>query len=173
MACGMTDDDDDDEDNDHFGVAHITWFAAPPLYLMRAAERCPECGEAMHVYTLGCTGYHERGEHQAVDLFHFLREIESVPADILALLQAKCPGYFYDRTHGDEPPTLMNHCRCGGKLDDDYLHGDVGAAFFPDTPDGYAAIRLFTLPVDEPIPIVSSFMIGGDEFLDFGKAEPW
>jgi len=28
---------------------------------------------------------------------------------------------------------------------------------FRDTPDGYGDIRLFTLPVDEPIPIVFSF----------------
>ena len=28
---------------------------------------------------------------------------------------------------------LMNHCRCDVRLDDDHLHGDVGAAFWPDT----------------------------------------
>ena len=31
----------------------------------------------------------------------------------------------------------MNHCKCGARLDDDYVSGDVGAAFWPDTPDGY------------------------------------
>ena len=40
----------------------------------------------------------------------------------------------------------MNHCQCGAKLDDDYLHGDVGAAFWPDTPEGYEEFKLFRLP---------------------------
>ena len=145
----------------------------PPLYVLRTAEHCPECGEAMHVYTLGCAAFHDAEDSRPVDVFHFLRRIESVPEEVTALLKAKCPGYTLDREDEGREPYLMNHCRCGAKLDDDYLHGDVGAAFFPDTPKGYAHFKLFLLPIDEAIPVTSSWMIGGDEYLNFGRVEDW
>jgi len=166
--------EDYDDDDDHFRRAHITWFAVPPIYVLRTAEYCPECRNPMQVYTLGCAGYEETRDPTPTDLFHFLRSIESLPEPVLKRLKAKCPRYFLDREEGSgEPPYLMNHCGCGAKLGDDYLHGDVGAAFFPDTADGYRDLKLFLLPVDEPIPIVSSFSIGGDECLDFYNVKPW
>ena len=32
--------------------------AFPPLYVLRAAARCPDCGKAEHVYALGCAAFH-------------------------------------------------------------------------------------------------------------------
>ena len=149
-------------------------LALPPLYVLRAAERCPKCGTALHVYTLGCTSFHDADDSRPVDIFHFLRHIESVPPDVLTLLKAKCPTYYLDQEEANGTSYLMNHCRCcGARLDDDFLHGDVGAAFFPDTPDGYRAFKLFTLPVDEPVPIVTSYCVGGGEYLDFDEVKPW
>jgi hypothetical protein len=49
----------------------------------------------------------------------------------------------------------------------------VGAAFWPDTPKGYAAFRLFRLPVVEPLPVECSYTIGGGEYLNFAQAEAW
>jgi hypothetical protein len=159
----------DDEDEEDYGLS----LAMPPFYVLRTATYCPECGEALHVYTLGCTAYHDALDRRPVEEFHFLRRTESVPGQVLALLKAKCPGYYLDQEEGPERPYLMNHCRCGAKLDDDYLHGDVGAAFWPDTPDGFRQFKLFRLPIDEAIPVVSSTMLGGGEYLDFDKTEPW
>ena len=34
-------------------------LAIPPLYVLRTAARCPECGKAKHVYTLGCAAFHD------------------------------------------------------------------------------------------------------------------
>jgi hypothetical protein len=161
--------DDEDEYEEALGPS----LAIPPLYLLRTADRCPECGRAMHVYTLGCTAFHDREDSRPVEEFHFLRMIESVPDNLLALLRTKCVGYYPDREDKGKWCYLMNHCRCGARLDDDYLHGDVGAAFWPDTPDGYESIKLFLLPVDEPIPVVTSFSLGGGEYLDIEAAAPW
>ena len=97
----------------------------------------------------------------------------SVPGSLLALLKSKCPSYYLDQEEGDERPYLMNHCRCGAKLDDDYVQGDIGAAFWPDTPEGYGDFKLFLLPIDEPIPVESSWMLGGGEYLDVDNAKPW
>lgn len=68
----------------------------------------------------------------------------------------------------------MNHCRCGARLDDDYVSGDVGAAFWPDSPDGYRELfTLFRLPLDKPVLVESSYMLGGGEYLDLDQAETW
>ena len=167
----MTDTDfaDDDYEEAELGPS----LAIPPLYVLRTAERCPVCGEATHVYTLGCTAYQDAEDGRPLETFHFLNRIESVPESLLTLLKTKLPGYHLDHTEEGEPPYLMNHCPCGAQLDDDFLHGDVGAAFSPDTEDGFAAFRLLRLPMQEPIPIVCSYTIGGGEYLDFAKTWAW
>jgi len=71
------------------------------------------------------------------------------------------PHYYLDRENGADRPYLMNHCRCGAKLDDDLLHGDIGAPLWPDTADGFGYIKLFRLPIAEAIPVECSFAIGG------------
>ena len=88
---------------------------------------------------------------------------------MLRTLKRKCPSFYLDREAEGEPPYLMNHCRCGARLDDDYVSGDVGAAFWPDTPDGYGDFKLHLLTIDEPIPVECSFMLGGGEYLDFSR----
>jgi hypothetical protein len=162
--------EDDDEYEDELPALSL---AMPPLYVLRAVTRCPLCGKAVHVYTLGCVAYRDAEDRRPVEDFHLLSRIESVPDPVLTLLRFKCPSYYPDRQEGEHQPYLMNHCRCGIQLDDDYLHGDVGAAFCPDTPEGYERFKLFRLPIAEPIPVESSFSLGGDEYLDFAKAEVW
>jgi hypothetical protein len=170
MAMAEATQDDDDYEDEDYGPS----LAMPPLYVLRTAERCPKCGKALHVYTLGCTAYRDAEDGgEPIDQFHFLQRIESIPQPILALLKTKLPGYYLDHTEEGETPYLMNHCPCGAKLDDDFLHGDVGAAFWPDTPEGFAVFRLIRLPVEEPIPIVCSYSIGGGEYLSIAKAEAW
>jgi hypothetical protein len=160
---------DDDQEED-YGPA----LAYPPLYVLRTATYCPECGQTQHVYALGCVAYRDaEDDGEPVDDFHFLSRVESVPPPLFALLKAKLPSFYPDHTEEGEKPYLMNHCPCGAKLDDDFVTGDVGAAFWPDTPDGFGDFRLLRLPVEEPLPIVSSFTIGGGEFLDFANSWSW
>jgi hypothetical protein len=124
---------DDDYEEEDYGPS----LAYPPLYVLRTADRCPECGESQHVYTLGCTAYRDAEDGgEPIDQFHFLHHIRSVPEPVLALLKAKLPNYYPDQAEGEGTPYLMNHCPCGAKLDDKHLHGDVGAAFWPDTEKG-------------------------------------
>ena len=67
----------------------------------------------------------------------------------------------------------MNHCGCGAKLDDEFLHGDVGAAFCPDTPEGYGQLMLFRLQITQDIPVECSYALGGGEYLSFATAGAW
>ena len=162
--------DDDDYEELELGPS----LAIPPLYLLLAAARCPKCGKVMHVYTLGCAAFHDGEELGPADIFHFLRLIHSVPEPVLNLLKDRCPGYYLDQEEGgEERPYLMNHCQCGQRLDDDYLHGDFGAAFVPDTPEGFEDFKLFRLPIDEAIPVECSYTVVGGEYLDTEHAPPW
>jgi hypothetical protein len=43
-------------------------LALPPLYLLRIAERCPECHQAMHVYALGCHAFRHDDGPDPVDV---------------------------------------------------------------------------------------------------------
>jgi len=166
-----------DKKIDYDGEApHSTYpksWAYPPLYVLRTADRCPECGQAMHVYTLGCAAFQDAEDRKPIEDFHFLSRISRLPRRVLRLLKRKCPGYSLDREAEGQTPYLMNHCRCGARLDDDYVNGDVGAAFWPDTPEGYGDFRLFRLPIEEAIPVESSTMLGGGEYLSFDRAELW
>jgi hypothetical protein len=161
--------DNDDYEEEELGPS----LAIPPLYLLRAASHCPGCGKVIPVYTLGCAAFQDAQEGGPADIFHFLRLIRSVPEPVLDLLKAKCPSFYLDQEDGDEPPYLMNHCGCGAKLDDDCLHGDFGAAFVPDTEEGYEDFKVFLLPIEEDIPVECSFSVGGGEYLDTEHAAPW
>lgn len=158
-----------DEDEEDLGPS----FALPPLYVLRTAVRCPECGQAQHVYALGCTAFHDAQDRDPIEQFHFLSYVRSVPTEIAAMLKAKCPSYFLDRDDISSTAYLMNHCGCGARLDDDFLHGDVGAAFWPDTPHGYGQLMLFRLFVAQTIPVECSYALGGGEYLSFALAEAW
>jgi hypothetical protein len=123
-----TDDYDDEEDA---GPA----LARPPLSVLRTVTLCPECGRATRVYALGCAGFREAGDSVFVDAFFFLHHIRSLPAEVSGMLRVIAPGYRFDTEERSGMSSLMNHCGCGARLDDDFLHGDAGAAFFPDTPE--------------------------------------
>lgn len=162
--------DEDEDDRPSHSLAY------PSIYVLRCAWSCPECRQAMYVYSLGCDAYRDRdfGSHEEpISDFHFLRQIESVPDELLKLLKKKCPSFYLDRDPRNGSTYLMNHCQCGAQLDDDFVSGDVGAPFWPDTPDGYADFQLFLLPIDEPIAIKSSYMLGGGEYLDYVHAKTW
>ena len=148
-------------------------LALPPLYVLRTAARCPECGQAQYVYTLGCAAFHDAEDGYASEVFHFLALIRSLPEALLHQLKTRCPGFYLDREEPEERPYLMNHCDCGARFNDDFLHGDVGAAFWPDTTEGYGRFQLFRLPVEEPIPVACFCIVGGGEYLDFKAVKPF
>jgi hypothetical protein len=163
-----------DKKIDYDGLApHSTYpksWAFPPLYVLRAAARCPGCRRAMPVYALGCAAFRNAEDREPIEDFHFLRQIRRLSRRVLGLLKRRCPGFSLDREAEGTPPYLMNHCRCGARLDDDAVCGDVGAAFWPDTPDGYGEFELHRLAIDGPIPIECAYMLGGGESLDFSRA---
>src|SRR5262249_55434197 len=126
-----------------------TSWAYPPLYVLRAADHCPACGRGTFLYMLGCDAFHDAEGREPTHRFHFLQRVSRLPKAVLRTITGECPGFALDREAAGGTPYLMNHCPCGAKLDDAFVCGDVGAAFFPDVPDGYAALRLRQRDTDE------------------------
>ena len=69
-------------------------LAMPPLYVLRTAERCPECGMANTSIPSAAPPSMRRRTPTRSKQFHFLRLIRSVPEVITAVLKKKCPSYF-------------------------------------------------------------------------------
>jgi hypothetical protein len=159
MARAVVDDKDDEDDGGDFGPA-----LARSVSVLRTATRCPECGRPTRVYALGCDAYKDAEDREFLDQFHFLHHVKSLPAEFLLSLRTICPGYRLD-TGARSETYLMNHCGCGAKLSDDYLHGDAGAAFNPGTPDGFAYVKIIRRFDAQDIPIEASWTIDGGEFL--------
>ena len=152
-------------DDDNKGDAEDTGPSlARSLSVLRTATRCPECGRPTRVYALGCDSYKDAEYLEFLEQFHFLHHIRSLPADFLLQLRTICPGYRLD-TGKDSKTWLMNHCGCGARLSDDYLHGDVGAAFNPGTPEGFAYIKIIRRFNAPDLPVESSWTLGGGEYL--------
>lgn len=151
-------------------------WAKPPLCVVKSSQCCPECGTAAPVYTLACPALYDPGERHTFEKFMVITHVTYIPNDILTLLEERCPTWRFDTEGPIEPSYLMNHCRCGAKLDDGCLHGDYGGAFLPQSWREARKIRLLSLPSAggrEKIPLVCEWVLGLGRFLDFGQAEPW
>ena len=147
--------------------------AIPPLYVLRAPTRCPECGKAQHVYGLGCAAFCDAYEGETLDAFHFLRQVRGVPEELVELLNRKCPSFSLEEDARTGERYFMNHCACGVLLYDDFTHGDVGAPFWPDTPEGFGYLTLFEIPIAEAIAVECTYTIGSGEYLNVAGAGAW
>lgn len=149
--------------------------AFAPLFLLRAGECCPECGEGTNVFALLASGLYDGPEDSSFSDPLLLKDIERLPRRLLDLLTPHCPGWRFDRDDPSEPPYLMNHCHhCAAKLTDSYIHAEPGSAFYPTSPDECWNISAFLLPVEDDVSLVCCFSSGGlTDWLDYDEAKPW
>jgi hypothetical protein len=155
--------------------------ALPPLYLVRAGERCPRCRQATNVHALVASGLYDAREESKLPVPLLLEYLQGLPEPFLAMLSERCPGWRYDREdpswrHAMNPGAtyLMNHCmHCDAPLPDYYLHGEPGSAFVPTCDAECEGIGLYLLP-EEDVSLDCGFSSGGlTDWLDYGRAKPW
>jgi hypothetical protein len=149
--------------------------AIPPLYLLRAGETCPQCGQGTNVFALLASSVYDGVEEYTLPVVLLLNGIETLPPPVLDMLQQRCFGWRFDHERHGEPSYLMNHCLCcGAKLADNYLHAEPGSAFFPTSPDECWNISMFELPVEEEVPLRCGWISGGlTDWLEPEQAKPW
>lgn len=105
-------------------------FAYAPLYLVKSQEGCWKCGGNAEVYCLASDGFESEGYFHE-DLFVTYGSLETVPTMLQPYFTANCPSYREDYSKTAGGRYCMNHCSCGAKLGDFYLHNEPGGAFFP------------------------------------------
>ncbi|MHB1426425.1 MAG: hypothetical protein ACYC3I_24960 [Gemmataceae bacterium] len=57
--------------------------AIPPLFLLRAGERCPQCSEGTNVFAQLASGLYDGGEEGIFDDFILLKNIKYLPKRFL------------------------------------------------------------------------------------------
>lgn len=119
-------------------------FAYAPLYLVKSIGSCWKCGGGAEVYCLASQGFEAEGYFHE-DYFVTYGSLETVPDALRAHFMSHCSSYHedYSRTAGGR--YCMNHCSCGAKLGDFFLHEEPGGAFFPTSSSAARKISLVEL----------------------------
>lgn len=105
-------------------------FAYTPIYLVKSADTCWKCGNRADVFCLASDGFESEGYFYE-GLFVTYGYLESIPKNLLQYFRENCPSYYPDYSKTTNNSYCMNHCSCGAKLGDFYLHSEPGGGFFP------------------------------------------
>lgn len=105
----------------------------------------PEASEDDDEYPL------RAGEHGWLNLV----EVVTLPSQVSKRLQELAPGYRLDHSRTAGLIYWLNHCTCGAKLGDHFLHSEPDGPFFGEETQG-----LEIWVVTEPIAIESSYSEG-------------
>lgn len=120
-------------------------FALTPLYLVRSTDTCQRCGEKSAVFCLASDGYIAEGCFNE-DFFVTFNELEEVPECLIEYFAKNCPSYYIDYSATINASYCMNHCHCGAKRGDFYLHCEPDGGFFPTTQAKAQNITLTKIP---------------------------
>ncbi|MBW4473937.1 MAG: hypothetical protein KME45_26725 [Stenomitos rutilans HA7619-LM2] len=143
----------------------------PPLWLVEAPQRhppqwmgCVQCGfDDNQCYTLAASGGHDESKPWQPRLTNelvVLRWMDAPPEAIAAAITRQAKGYFPDRSKQMGMRCYVNHCQqCGMSLYESYL-GDRLAPFLAETRDWASRIRLYQLPIAEPVRVECSYIAG-------------
>ena len=80
--------------------------ALPPIYIVESPTKCWRCGISIPVVALASQGFVDGAE----------------PMQIQAFMRRLYPKYFKDYSRTTHSRYFMNHCSCGAKLGDFYMH---------------------------------------------------
>jgi hypothetical protein len=99
-----------------------------------------------------------------------LSEIEEMPQALASYIQDRHPRYAKRFSRTAELSYFANSCECGALLGDHYMHSEPGGAFFPESEEDAATIRIVVLPFEPPIYVKSSYHQGsvGSLILEHG-----
>ena len=107
-------------------------ISCPWLAVVQGTTTCYVCKARVPVVAIAAPpearvdGDYPLGEHGWLGL----SELESLPDAIMEEMRAWAPGFRADENFTAGIAYLMNHCGCGAKLGDHYLHSEPDGPFF-------------------------------------------
>jgi hypothetical protein len=139
--------------------------ANAPIYLLKSWERCRKCYMTIDVFCLAANGAKEEEWDEEVKGFFTFPFLTSMPKNIEAALQKHAPLYYMDYTKTTNSYYYVNHCKCGAKLGDFYMHGEPGGAFYPTSEYESQGITMHVISLENITISASLSSRGIEEFI--------
>jgi hypothetical protein len=139
------------------GLNKHSLIIKPLIYLLESSEECYRCAKRAAVFAIASDCVIDKDTE--IKKFIRLYNIQSLPDHLELLLKTKIPTYYKDYTRQSDSYYFVNHCDCGAKLGDFYLHTKPGSAFFPTTSEQAMDIFIYELPIKNELEIKASYMI--------------
>lgn len=138
--------------------------------LLKSTQICYMCGSEAEVFCLAAAGFTEN-ETDFNEFVHF-SNITELTDPLVTILKKKAPRYYYDYTKQRGSCYFMNHCKCGTKLMDFYLHNSAGGAFLPETENKAKEIILYDIELSEKVALAATIVINDDGLIEnYAKRE--
>lgn len=122
----------------------------PPVYLASSHTNCWKCSQNTRVFCLA---------HKDSDsgIITFVSSLADIPEELSAILKEKAPTYYMDYTRWSENHYYVNHCECGAKLGDFFLHNEPDGPFFIMSEAELDQVAMSDLNLKEAIKIKSGY----------------
>ena len=134
----------------------------PPVYLLQSYEKCWKCKEITPVYALAAHGVNS--EKNTLDIFLTFFNLRIVQPQIKKILLKNAPSYYLDYSRQANSKYYLNHCQCGAKQGDFFMHSEPNGPFFPTSKPEAERIKIGVVSV-EPIKIDGEFSAKSDDLI--------
>lgn len=139
------------------------------IYLLRSWEKCYKCGNTADVFCLAADGLIDHETDSDFKQFFTFHYLTSVSQKIKNLFKKHSPTYYFDYSKQTESSYFMNHCKCGAKLGDFFLHQEPGGAFFPmSLEEARNNVTMHQIQTSEPVRINSTYGVSDTDFVPTG-----
>lgn len=122
-----------------------TLYATGHLYVVESLAVCWKCQRLTPVFCLASDD-HEYGYD--AESFTTYSDLASPPVAVRQMIERRFPSYHKDFSRTAGGRYYMNHCTCGAKLGDFYLHSEPGGAFFPTSQDELVGMKIHTISAE-------------------------
>ncbi len=120
----------------------------PPIYLASSSTNCWKCSQKTPVF---CLAY--RASKKSDGYVTFVSFLGYVPNDLHHIFKEKAPTYYLAYTKQSDSSYYVNHCKCGAKLGDFFLHEEPDGPFCIMSKEELNQITLSDLNIKNAIEI--------------------
>ncbi len=139
-----------------------TMELVPPVYLLQSYEKCWKCKEITPVYALAAHGVNS--EENNLDIFLTFFNLRVVQSQLKKILTKNAPSYYIDYSRQANSSYYLNHCQCGAKQGDFFMHAEPSGPFYPTSKNHAEIIKIGVVSM-EAIKIDGEFSANSDDLI--------
>lgn len=126
------------------------------IYLIQSQESCYKCNNKTEVFCIAGDGI-LFDEDDPLNSFVRIFHVESLPKKLSLSLKERAPTYYVDYSRTANGNYYMNHCKCGAKLGDFFMHCEPGGAFLPMYKEDVKGISILDLSINDNLKVKASY----------------